>query len=92
MKTRKETLETLHDYALEDKIRIEIKIKELADYPDDQVLEEGIRSTPLGIAKVTKTAKNLRDEYQQEIERLDKVIKIVEELIKEENGRPESKT
>lgn len=86
MKTRRETLITIHDYALEDRIRTEVKIKELADYPADKVLEEGIRPTPLGMAKVVKTAKNFREEYQEEIKRLDKVIKIVEELIKEEDG------
>lgn len=84
MKTRLETLETLHDYTLEDIVRAEIKIGVLADKKDDDVLEGFERRSPVGSVGVTK--KEYVKEQEKEIERLQNVLVTIRTLIEKEKS------
>ncbi len=54
MKTKLETLETLHDYTLEDIVRGEIKIRMHDGKKDTDVLEGFQKKGAMGFMEVTK--------------------------------------
>lgn len=79
MKKRMETLETLHDYTLEDIIRAEIKIRMHDGKQDDDMLDGFERRSPIGSVPVTK--KEYVAEQEKEIARLHTVLETIEKLI-----------
>ena len=84
MKTRLETLETLHDYTLEDIVRVQIKIEVHANKKDDDVLEGFERRSPVGSVGVTK--KEYVGEQEKEVERLNKVLAAIASMIEKEKS------
>jgi hypothetical protein len=82
MKTRMETLETLHDYTLEDIVRAEVKIRMHDGKEDEDMLEGFERRSPIGSVPVSK--KEYVAEQEKEIARLHTVRETIEKLIEEE--------
>ncbi|MEN9558431.1 MAG: hypothetical protein RL141_800 [Candidatus Parcubacteria bacterium] len=82
MKNRMETLETLHDYTLEDIVRAEVKIRIHDGKADDDVLEGFERRSPVGSVSVTK--KEYVAEQEKEIARLHAARETIEKMIEEE--------
>lgn len=81
MKTRLETLESIHDSLLEEAIRLEIAIRNLDDRKDDDVIIP--RLSPFSI-EGQKTKKELAAEFQERREKVEHAIETNKKLIKEE--------
>lgn len=84
MKTRLETLESIHDSLLEEKVRLEIAVRNLKDRNDDDVVIP--RLTPFNMDG-QKTKKELVAEYQERIEKVEHAILTTEKLIEEEHDQ-----
>lgn len=87
MKTRLEILEIIHDTVSEDKIRMEVAIRNLDNRKDDDVIDEFIRKTPMGMVQEKITKKDIVNRYTGEIAKRDHALKTVEKLINEENDK-----
>ncbi len=83
MKTRLETLESIHDSLLEEAIRLEIAIRNLDDRKDDDVIIP--RLSPFSI-EGQKTKKELAAEFQERREKVEHAIETNKKLIKEEHA------
>ena len=88
MKTRLETLESIHDSLLEEKVRLEIAVRNLEDRGDDDVVIQ--RLTPFNM-EGQKTKKELVVEYQERIEKVEHAILTTKKLIEEEHARKSEK-
>ena len=84
MKTRLETLESIHDSLLEEKLRLEIAIRNLEDREDDDVVVP--RLTPFSLDG-QKTKKELVAEFGERIEKVEHAILTTKKLIEEEYVR-----
>jgi hypothetical protein len=84
MKTRLETLESIHDSLLEEKLRLEIAVMNLEDRGDDEVIIP--RSTPFSL-NGQKTKKELVGEYQERMEKVELAMLKTKKLIEEEYVR-----
>ncbi len=82
MKNRMETLETLHDYTLEDIVKAEVKIRMHDEKENDDVLDGFERRSPVGHVAVTK--KEYIAEQEKEITRLHAARETIEKMIEEE--------
>lgn len=91
MKTRLETLESIHDSLLEEAVRLEIAVRNLEDRKDDDVVIP--RLSPFSM-EGQKTKKELVAEYQERIEKVEHAIATTEKLIEEEHeaGQPKEKS
>jgi len=86
MKTRLEILEIIHDTVSEDKIRMEVAIRNLDNRKDDDVIDEFIRKTPMGMVQEKITKKDIVNRYTGEIVKRDHALKTIKKLI-EEDGK-----
>jgi hypothetical protein len=84
MKTRLEILELIHDSLSEEKLRLEIAVRNLEDRGDDDVVIP--RLTPFSLDG-QKTKKEITAEYQERIEKVEHAILTTEKLIEEEYVR-----
>jgi len=84
MKTRLETLESIHDSLLEEKLRLEIAIRNLEGRKDDDVVVP--RLTPFSLDG-QKTKKELVAEFGERIEKVEHAILTTKKLIEEEYVR-----
>jgi len=84
MKTRLEILESIHDSLSEEKLRLEIAIRNLEDRGDDDVVIP--RLTPFSLDG-QKTKKEITAEYQERIEKVEHAVLTTEKLIEEEYVR-----
>lgn len=87
MKTKFEILESIHDSLLEEKLRLEIAVRNLADRSDDDVVVP--RLSPFNMDG-QKTKKELVAEYQERIEKVGHAILATEKFTKEEHDKTES--
>lgn len=79
-KTRLETLENLYNMAYEDLIRAEVKIKNLDDLSDNDPVR-GLKKKGLYGDYTEATKKDVIEQEQIEIKRLQKVVGTIEKLI-----------
>lgn len=84
MKTRLETLESIHDSLLEEKLRLEIAIRNLEGRKDDDVIVP--RLTPFSLDG-QKTKKEVTAEFMERIEKVEHAILTTKKLIEEEYVR-----
>jgi citrate lyase beta subunit len=91
MKTRREILEIVHDSVLEDMLRMETAIRNLDDRKDDDVIDEFLRETPMGVVQQKITKKDIITRYKEEIAKREHALKTIEKIIEEDAGR-QSKT
>jgi len=84
MKTRLETLESIHDSLLEEKLRLEIAIRNLEGRKDDDVIIP--RLNPFSLDG-QKTKKEVTAEYGERIEKVEHAILTTKKLIEEEYVR-----
>ncbi len=84
MKTRLETLESIHDSLLEEKVRLEIAVRNLEGRGDDDVVIQ--RLTPFSM-EGQKTKKELVAEYGERIEKVEHAILTTKKLIEEEHDQ-----
>lgn len=89
MKTRFETLESIHDSLLEEKLRLEIAILNMEDRGDDDVMVP--RMTPFSLDG-QKTKKELVAEFQERIEKVENAMLKTKKLIEEEYVRTKNIT
>ena len=82
MKTRLETLESIHDSLLEELVRLEIGIRNLEGRGDDDVVIP--RLSPFNMDG-QKTKKELVAEYQERIEKVEHAMLTTKKLIEEEH-------
>jgi len=82
IKTRLELLEKIHDSVHEEKLRMEIAIKNLDGVPDDEVIDTVVKRSPLGAREQNITKKDLVDRYTEDIKKRKKVLEIVKKLLK----------
>lgn len=82
MKTKLETLESIHDSLQEEAVRLEIAVRNLADRDDDDVVVP--RLSPFS-TDGQKTKKELVAEYQDRIEKVEHAIATTKKLIEEEH-------
>jgi len=89
MKTRRQILEIIHDTVLEDKIRMEVAIRNLDDRPDDDIINHlPPKRTPFGVEKEKPlTKKDVVTDYEETIAKREHTLKIIEKIINEENGK-----
>ncbi len=87
MKNKLEILESIHDSLSEEKLRLEIAVRNLADRSDDDVVVP--RLSPFNMDG-QKTKKELVAEYQERIEKVEHAILTTEKFIKEEHDKTES--
>ena len=83
MKNKIETLEAIHDQLLEEKTRLEIAIRNLADRNDDEIIVP--RITPF-CKEGQKTKKELAAEYAERAEKINHALKITEAMIEEQKN------
>lgn len=83
MKTRLETLESIHDSLLEEAIRLEIAIRNLDDRKDDDVIIP--RLSPFSM-EGQKTKKELATEFGERKEKVEHAIETTKKLIEEEHA------
>lgn len=86
MKTRLEILESIHDSLLEEKLRLEIAVRNLADRNDNDIVVP--RISPFS-ADGQKTKKEVVAEYRERIEKIGHAILTTEKFIEEERGKTE---
>lgn len=84
MKTRLETLESIHDSLLEEKLRLEIAIRNLEGRKDDDVIVP--RLNPFSLDG-QKTKKEVTAEFGERIEKVEHAILTTKKLIEEEYVR-----
>ena len=84
MKTRLEILESIHDSLLEEKLRLEIAIRNLEDRKDDDVIVP--RLTPFSLDG-QKTKKEVVAEFGERIEKVEHAMLTNKKLIEEEYVR-----
>lgn len=87
MKTKLEILESIHDSLLEEKLRLEIAVRNLADRKDNDIVIP--RVSPFSVDG-QKTKKELVIEYRERIEKIGHAILTTEKFIEEERGKTES--
>lgn len=83
MKTRAETLETIHDSLLEEAVRLEIAIRNLDGRKDDDVVVP--RLSPFSM-EGQKTKKELTAEFAERKEKVEHAIETTKKLIEEEHA------
>ncbi len=84
MKTRKEILEIIHDTVLEDMLRMEVAIRNLDSRKDDDVIDEFLRRTLMGMAQEKITKKDIVARYKEEIAKREHALKTIKKLIEED--------
>ncbi len=87
IKTRLETLEDLHNMAQEDLIRGQIKIRNLHELKDDDVVE-GFQKKGLYGDYTQATKWDVMDQEKKEINRITKVLRTIETMIEQEKKHP----
>jgi hypothetical protein len=87
MKTRKEILEIIYDSVLEDMLRMETAIRNLDERKDDDVIDEFLRRTPMGMVQEKITKKDIVTRYTGEIAKRDHALETIKKLIEEENAK-----
>jgi hypothetical protein len=83
MKNKIETLESIHDQLLEEKTRLEIAIRNLADRNDDEIIIP--RITPF-CKEGQKTKKELVAEYAERAEKITHALETTEAVIEEQKN------
>lgn len=83
IKTRINLLEEIYNTVHEEKIRMEIAIETLADFDDDKVIETVVKRSPLGAREENLTKKDVIGRYTTDIEKREKVLKIIKKLLNE---------
>lgn len=83
IKTRINLLEEIYNNVHEEKIRMEIAIETLADIDDDKVIETVVKRSPLGAREENLTKKDVISKYTTDIEKREKVLKIIKKLLSE---------
>ncbi len=83
IKTRINLLEEIYNTVHEEKIRMEIAIETLADIDDDKVIEMVVKRSPLGTREENLTKKDVISKYTADIEKREKVLKIIKKLLSE---------
>ena len=83
IKTRINLLEEIYNTVHEEKIRMEIDIETLADIDDDKVIETVVKRSPLGAREENLTKKDVIGKYTADIEKREKVLKIIKKLLSE---------
>lgn len=83
IKTRINLLEEIYNTVHEEKLRMEIAIETLADIDDDKVIETVVKRSPLGTREENLTKKDVIGKYTTDIEKRDKVLKIIKKLLNE---------
>lgn len=84
MKTRLEILESIHDSLLEEKLRLEIAVRNLENREDDDVIVP--RFTPFSLDG-QKTKKEIVAEFKERTEKVEHAILTTKKLIEEEYVR-----
>lgn len=92
MKTRKQTLEIIYDSVLEDKIRMEVAIRNLDDRKDDEVIDTFLKRSPLGTVEQNLTKKELVKDFKDQIAKRVHALKTIKKLINEEDRKSKNKT
>ena len=82
IKTRTELLDEIYNNVHEEILRMEIAIETLADIEDDTVIETVVKLSPLGAREENLTKKDVIAKYVKDIEKRDKVLKIIKKLLK----------
>ena len=83
MKTRLETLNSIHDSLLEEAVRLEIAIRNLDDRKEDDVIIP--RLSPFSM-EGQKTKKELVAEFEERKEKVEHAIETAKKLIEEEHA------
>ncbi len=86
MKTKRQILEIIHDSVLEDKIRMEVAIRNLDDRKDSEIIDITAKQTPFGRREQEITKKDLVKDYKSQILKREQALKTIEKIINEENG------
>ena len=84
IKTRTALLEEIYNTVHEEKIRMEIAIETLADISEDTVIETVVKRSPLGAREESLTKKDVIAKYKTDIEKREKVLSIIKNLLKED--------
>ena len=82
-KTRNQLLEEIYNSVHEEKLRMEVAIETLADVADDKIIETVTHRSPLGAREENLTKKDVIAKYIQDIEKREKVLVIIEKLLKQ---------
>lgn len=85
IKTKSELLEEIYNTVHEEIIRMEVAMATLADVPDDKVIETVVKKSPLGAREESLTKKDILARYSEDIEKRNKVLKIIKEMLGGEN-------
>lgn len=85
IKTKPELLEEIYNTVHEEIIRMEVAMATLADVPDDKVIETVVKKSPLGAREESLTKKDILARYSEDIEKRNKVLKIIKEMLGGEN-------
>lgn len=83
IKTRINLLEEIYNTVHEEKLRMEIAIETLSDIDDDKVIETVVKRSPLGTREENLTKKDVISKYTTDIEKREKVLKIIKKLLNE---------
>ena len=83
MKTRLETLDSIHNSLFEEMLRLEIAIRNLDDRKDDDVIIP--RFSPFSM-EGQKTKKELVAEFEERREKVEHAIETTKKLIEEEHA------
>jgi len=86
IKTKSELLNEIYNTVNEEIIRMEIAVATLADVPEDKVIETVVKRSPLGTREENLTKKDILAKYSEDIEKRNKVLKIIKKMLGEENG------
>jgi len=86
IKTKSELLNEIYNTVNEEIIRMEIAVATLADVPEDKVIETVVKRSPLGAREENLTKKDILAKYSEDIEKRNKVLKIIKKMLGEENG------
>lgn len=86
-KTKLEILEDLYNMAHEDYIRGQIKIRNLKDLYDDDIVE-GFQKKGLYGDYTGATKKDVMEQEKKEINRITKVMRTIEAFIEQEKKHP----
>jgi len=87
VKTRQQILEIIHDSVLEDKIRMEVAIRNLDDRKDNEVIDATVKQTPFGVREQEITKKDLVKDYEAQIAKREHALKTIEKIINEEDEK-----
>lgn len=86
MKNRLQTLETLHDYILEDIYRNQIDIRSVEDLKDEEELPNYGKPGKYGMTPITK--KDFTEDRRKRIDKLEKDLHVVEVMMAEQAPTP----